>query len=404
MRDALHIELGEVGRCLIPLEPENLLDREHLLACPAVVAHAGWAATHEKLAQSASTVLRDLIRKLSDDTDRLIAEAAFAVDEIYQGKPIGKRKELLAERYGVSKDVYDARRRSVFRKLIYGLRAPSSTSDVMVGVTPISPYDVGESATSFYYACVASHLLIGERVRMLGNDANLLREPNLTLYEIHVTFLLMAHRYIHTLPKVESIAGPELGNIFERITAAGPLKDIVYLAYIYGGLERPEVARGAPNEKADLLLRTTWRAWYVQQELHHASADSELHALSVAVAEFRNTLPVIPLLDPAGELTSAPKRKQLARELKTARAEALQIFSGATAYEVMNKDKLAATGQVLPRVLSDVLDTPQARDEWLAAITKRLEDEVGTELLGLTLLRDHKEVFDSYIAFLLHAR
>jgi hypothetical protein len=57
---------------------------------------------------------------------RRIAEAAFALDETYQGKLIYERQQLLAENHGISQNTYAEHRREVFNEIIFDLEEADS--------------------------------------------------------------------------------------------------------------------------------------------------------------------------------------------------------------------------------------------------------------------------------------
>jgi hypothetical protein len=362
--------LEVMGRTRYPLDPALLLEQELVLESPAVMARAGLGAPPDRLAQAASEVLREIVTDIRDDTDRHVAEAALATDSSYEGKGIKERQDLLYERYKITTDIYADHRRPVFWKITYELRAYRSSPQTY-GITPVQSSEVGATATRLYYASIATKVLITDRARLLGDDVLLLREPNLPLYFAHVTFLLTAHRYLHTIDAVESVARPELTSILQQVIANGPLKDLIYLAHIYGGRDQLYYPPGAPDAEADRLLRTIWRDWYEGQEAN-AEVGSELHSLSIAVLQFRNTLPMIDTLHPSNDF--------LSNELEPAIKFALRILRDATTYKSPIRHGVGSDQPTPSRVLSDVLGSPEARNQWLFKIGEEMKIRARWEL------------------------
>ncbi len=372
--NALKRELEIIGRRPYPLDPGVLIRHDLVLGCPAVVARAGPNAPRDLRAKKAGDVLREIIATVRDDTDRWIAEAALAANSGYEGKRIYERQELLVKEHGITKDIYADHRISVFWKLVYALRAPllddasSLISPSVARVASLHPSQVGALATRLYYMIIATKVLTTARLRLLGGDALLLREPNLPFYSLHVTFLLIAHRYLHTMTAPEKVAKPDLADIYQRIVASGPLPDIVYLAHIYGGRDEPEYPPGAPNDKADRLLRLAWKEWYERQEWADADIDSDLDLMAIAVGEFRDSLPTLPQLQ--------PDDKSLLYEIKPAVDLTRELFRRATIY----KPPLGENAPHQPPLLSDVLTTPDARDTWVREMIGQLQATVRSEL------------------------
>jgi hypothetical protein len=387
--DPLQRALEVIGRRPHPLDPDVLAEHDPVLKCPAIVARAGFGASPHEVAQAASDVLREIITEIRDDTDRRVAEAAFAVDEDYEGKNIEGRQELLYERYGITKDMYAEHRKPAFWKVTFRLRlAPSQA----ISVVHLHPMRVAETATLLYYASIATRVLIADRLRLLGDDALLVHEPNLPLYSAHITFLLTAHRYLHTIDAFEDMAKPELTRIFQQVVTNSPLQDIIYLAHIYGGRDRPYYPPGADQEGADRLLRTTWKKWYERQE--SADVDTELHSLCMAVLEFRNTIPMVPPLDPLH-----PIAEDFSNELQQGTACALKILRDAATFEAPARQSVESDKSSSPVRLSYVLKTQAARDAWLLEIEETIKTRVVQELENVKAVKQ----WDTLIAEHLHS-
>lgn len=374
-----------MGKQPYPLKPDVLFGREHLLACPAVLARAGQGASPQELAQAASEVLSELIVGLPDETDRRIAEAAFAYEEAYQKKSIGERQDRLNQLYGISKNVYADRRLEVFSKLIYGLQAGPQAP---IGALPLHPATVGKTATLFYYATVATRLLVSERIRLLGPNAPLLRWPNPALYSSHVKFLLFAHRYLYTLHNLEAAAKPHLEPILNEIVASGPFDDSVYLAHIYGGLDEPGLREPELNDAADRRLQDVWRAWYKNQDDSGADAGSALHTVSTAVLRFRNNLPIVSGLDTetTRQLTETDHHaSQLQKEVRSGIELAQGVLKQYLDPEAISRRQTDKHSR--PRMLTDIFDTPKAREKWLADMMKQVEAIVLLETRATSNLK-----------------
>ena len=363
--------LGELGRDHYPLRAAALLDSRMILETPAVVARAGIGAPEHHLIDAAGEVVREIVAHMRDETYKRTAEAALATDSGYEGKGIGERQELLYKRHGISKYVYEEQRPKVFREVAYELMTYRATSEAS-GIRPLYVGEVAAIAGRLYFASLASRILIAERRRLLGDEALLAREPNLILYDAHVTFLLTVDLYLYTISPVEVESRDELTGIFQRAVENGPLPNAKYLAHIYGGRDEPYHPPGTSKHQADRLLRTTWKAWYDRQETIGAAAKSELYALSLTALTFCNTLPMTPQLEPEdfGQFEQNPSS-----------ATAAPIFQAAATYEPPDWPGDRTPDQsARPLVLADVLKTASARKKWFVEVDKQLKKQLGREL------------------------
>jgi hypothetical protein len=140
--DPLYDELTSIGKRRHPLDSAAFIERgcPQLLACPAVEKRAGQGASTHQLAEAACEVLRKIILALKDETKRQIAEAAFAVDEDYQGKLIYERQKLLTQKHYISENVYAERRPK------YSARLFSPYGEKLIQTRPhrVIPHSLGQ--------------------------------------------------------------------------------------------------------------------------------------------------------------------------------------------------------------------------------------------------------------------
>jgi hypothetical protein len=351
-----------------------------------VIASAGRGASREQLARWASLTLHKLIRDLRDETDRLIAEAIFAAAPAYENKQVGERQALLAEEHGIGIDVYNDSRRDVLIKVIYGLRSYSFAP--ALSIVPMPASDVSATAATLYYATVATRIVLTERVRLLGDLASRLDEPNLTLFDVHIRFLLTAQRYLHTIGRHRDLVLPELTAIYDKIVASGPLRDMLYLALLYGGRDTLSYPPGTFDYQADLYLRGAWKEWYEYQELGNGGeTGGELHTLSRSTLQFREKLPFIHHLDQVDRWTRD--------EITDAAITAQIIVEQASQYEPPQ----SSDSQSQPAIgLTGVLKTKAARTKWINATMTQVGETVQRESQAV----DRSKPWDNAIANRLH--
>ena len=331
--------------------------------------------------------MRKVIRDLRDKTDRLIGEAVFAASPDYENKPVGERQALLTAEHGIGVDVYNESRRDVLIKIIYGLRSYSFTP--ASSITPTSASVLGEIATKFYFATVATRLVLTERVRLLGDLASQLDEPNLTLFDAHIRFLLTATRYLHTIGRHEDLVLPELTVIYDKIMSAGPLRDMLYLALLYGGRDTLSYPPDTFDYYVDLRLRGAWKEWYEYQELGNGGEPgSELHTLALAALQLRQKLPMIPALDPGDRWT----RDEIADAARTAQI----IVEQAAQYEPPQPSDSQSQSAI---GLTSVLKTKAAHTKWINATMAQVSETVQRESQEV----DRNKRWDHAIANRLHS-
>jgi hypothetical protein len=365
LKEALYKELGSIGRRPYPLTPATLLGRKYLHRSTAVVARAGKDASDERSAQCASEVLHELITHLPDDTDRRVAEAAFALDPLYQGHPIYKRQELLTEYYAISVDEYAARRPDVFKQIIFGLRMDATPQPRVVeegaGIVSLPVEVVLATAMDLYCASVATRILISERRRVLGKYVHYFRSPNPHFYRCYVRFLLASHRYLHTADEYERATAAALTEVHMRILKNGPFDDPVYLAHVYGGSDGPSKQI---RDDYDAALRGAWSTWYEYHDTHGAGAGSELHALSLSAAEIQFTVPRHKVhLHGFAEKRVGPATEQAHEILEN--------------YMTIHSSYVAAKS---PSVRPSVWEHESTRAVWLVEVKSRLAATVRDEL------------------------
>jgi hypothetical protein len=122
--DPLYRELIAIGAKSKSLRPTALITYTELLACRQVATRAPGESDRAILAVHASRALRDAISTVVEASDRLVAEAALAATERFEGKRIGERQDMLAaEKKGrITLDVFKAHRRVVFGEIVLFLR------------------------------------------------------------------------------------------------------------------------------------------------------------------------------------------------------------------------------------------------------------------------------------------
>jgi hypothetical protein len=113
-RDILEL-LEHVGRTARSLKPSRLANYPDLLALAVVEERA--TRENQSLSQAAASVILDAIDALVSRDEQLVARAAFAVDEQYEGKNVTARKVELSVGFGISADRYTDLRPGVFRQL-----------------------------------------------------------------------------------------------------------------------------------------------------------------------------------------------------------------------------------------------------------------------------------------------
>jgi hypothetical protein len=359
--DRLYKELAKVGKRPYPLDSAAFIEQEcpHLLACPAVKKYAGQGASTHQLAEAACEALRHIILAFEDETYRRIAEAAFAVDKTYQGKPIYERQELFTKSHGISVNIYAEHRREVFTKISFELRrkadsdAPSWSDPVRL--VPVPTYQVARRASQFYFACVATRLINEELPKLQGNRPNGIIRDNPELSDCHIAFLLKTSHYLYLHPQSQDeLVTDSLQQLLGTIVENGPFRDVIYLAYAHAD---PREDYSSPYDLRAATHRV-WTGWYDCQCSDRPNTGAELEAITKALAEFRHALPTSSL-DPRAADDS---------EVKAARSSARAVFDSA----VTSLDREL----YLPRY--------GEHGKWLSKMNRRLDHAVrkGLDIKG----------------------